>query len=382
MNKITDFIAQRTKGKSFKTNKYSLDNNPAPGIRYDAESYQAVPTRYGETTRHIQPVDISKMVRKLQHYPPLFKYFLDGSRMTYRVDDIIYEQKVFPIIAGQIGVGYCWREDRSLKGKNPEIHNVIVLPAAADKDGGFRNNFFEKLRAELCDIDVLKKRGVSFSKVLYYEETLKENENYEHKGIAKIQDAMIENEKKIVSELVKTNFLDQKNYLLKDGSLEYKNTKQGDDKEWIKIKNNYHFCIGASKTFNPEKFLDFKNRSNASMIANLKLYHRTPVYLYESNITGGVPFGVWYVRIRGGCYSSSPFDGILKLEKVLVTNKEKEEGMESDLVDTITAHIINERNPVCYGSDNRWINHIYPIYLTEQFIKSKYLSSEYFLNLF
>ena len=46
------------------------------------------------------------------------------------------------------------------------------------------------------------------------------------------------------------------------------------------------------------------------------------------------------------------------------------------------AHLMNERNPVCYGTDGRWANHIYPIYLTERYIKSQYLSSNLFLELF
>ena len=67
---------------------------------------------------------------------------------------------------------------------------------------------------------------------------------------------------------------------------------------------------------------------------------------------------------------------------MLVTDDEIEYGMDSQLVDTLTAYIINERNPACYGSDLRWANHIYPVYLTETFVKSKYISDESFLHLF
>ena len=60
----------------------------------------------------------------------------------------------------------------------------------------------------------------------------------------------------------------------------------------------------------------------------------------------------------------------------------KQDGISTDEVDTITANIINERNPVCYGADNRWANHLYPVYVTESFVKSKYLGENLFLNLF
>ena len=72
----------------------------------------------------------------------------------------------------------------------------------------------------------------------------------------------------------------------------------------------------------------------------------------------------------------------MKIEKILVTDDEQEKGLDSDEIDRISANLINERNPTCYGSDNRWANHLYPVYLTESFIKSKYLSDVFFLNLF
>jgi hypothetical protein len=73
---------------------------------------------------------------------------------------------------------------------------------------------------------------------------------------------------------------------------------------------------------------------------------------------------------------------MLELEKMLMTGNESENGLETDEIDTITANIINERNPVCYGVDKRWANHLYPVYLTEKYIKSQYISDLHFLNLF
>ena len=93
-------------------------------------------------------------------------------------------------------------------------------------------------------------------------------------------------------------------------------------------------------------------------------------------------FAVWYVRIRDNSRTRTAFDGVLKIEKMLVTQEETEKGIDSDLVDMLSALIINERNPVCYGSDLRWANHIYPVFLTESYVKSKYLSAESFLHIF
>ena len=157
--------------------------------------------------------------------------------------------------------------------------------------------------------------------------------------------------------------------------------KQGLDK-LEKFKNNYQFVVGVSKSFNPEYCIDKDGNNNSNMIANLPVFHRTPVNKYYSERIGDVYFAVWFVRIRERKYSNSPFDGVLKIEKILKNETEIEKGLDSELVDRITANIINERNPVCYGADRRWANHLYPIYVTESYLKSKYLGTNMFLNLF
>ncbi len=382
MKRIAEFIADATDGKSFKTNKYCLDSISNSTINYNEPSNISL-NQYAETIKIKETIDLTEQCKNIKGTEPLFKYFLDGSRRTYKVDDIIYDKKVFPIIAGQIGVGCCYRENSQLLPDILEMHNVIALPESADKDGNFRENFFENLKNKVSEIDILKNHNISFSKILIYsEQKLQPGQRYENFGIAKIQDEMIEKEKEVVAFLTKNDKLDQNTFLLKDGSLEYKKMKTGDYKDLSIIKSNYQSVIGASKSFNPEKCMDERGRSNASIIAKLPLFHRTPAYLYKSEISGDVKFAIWYVRIRDSKYTYSPFDGILKLERILITESEQENGIETDLINIITANIINERNPVCYGDDTRWANHLYPIYMTECYIKSKYLSTEYFLNLF
>lgn len=73
------------------------------------------------------------------------------------------------------------------------------------------------------------------------------------------------------------------------------------------------------------------------------------------------------------------FSDIVKCEMVLMDENDK---LETDKVDMISANLIREAYPVCYGVDTRWANHLYPIFLTESFCKSKYVDSNIILNLF
>ncbi|NMC59960.1 MAG: hypothetical protein GYA51_11375, partial [Candidatus Methanofastidiosa archaeon] len=316
---------------------------------------------------------------------PLFSYFLDGSRRIYKIDDLELGRKIFPIIGGQIGVACCERKSPSTFKKALLEHNLVLsLPSEADKDGRNSDQFFNSITQKINDLPKLSQYNLKFSKILVYpSKSLDPGEKFENLGIAKIQDEMIDCEKKIVAELVKKNLLNQDNYLLKDGSLQYKPMKSGDFRELSKLKSNYRCVVGLSKHFNPELSKDKLGKSNATKIAKLPLYHRTPAFMYQTDIVSTeVHFCIWYLRIRDVKYTESPFSGVVKVEKVLVTEDEIENGLNSDEVDLISANIINERNPVAYGSDTRWANHLYPVYLTEKYVKSQYISDLHFLNLF
>ena len=188
-------------------------------------------------------------------------------------------------------------------------------------------------------------------------------------------------EKNLVAELVRRGKLDQKNYLVKDGSLEYRVLP--DDKKFN--AKNYSFVIGVSKRFNPLLATDTSGKINPGIVADMPPLSRTPVTIFErtDNLHGGNKFAVWYLRLRDKKYSDSPFDGVIKVEKILVRDAELAKNkIDSDEVNLLSAYLLNERNPVCYGADNRWANHIYPIFLTESFIKSRFIAAETFLHLF
>lgn len=384
MEKLIEYLAKETRGKSFKSYKYCFEGVEVPSVIYDDNNDISFKS-FGETNSDNKKgtIDLTQRAKKFQDkdFPPLFKYFLDGTRRTYKIDDIAYQNRIYPIVAGQIGVGVTVRESpENFKAKKFEKHLVISVPDCADKDGK-GNLFFNNLVDKINNHESLKSKNLKFNKILSYEDK-GDDDKYENKGIATIQDEMIELEKQIVKELAQKNFLNENAYLIKDGSLEYAKMKTGNHRELSTLINNYRRVVGVSKSFNPESSHDERGKSNAKRIADLKLYHRTPAYMYDTSRVGDVKFAIWYLRIREAIRTASPFDGIIKIQKILVTDEEKKNGLDTTEIDNISANLINERNPVCYGSDNRWANHLYPIYLTERYLKSQYLSDAFFLNIF
>ena len=389
MAKIMEIIAKETKGKSYHTYKYSYDSIGLPSIDYDDDPNKIMKWQESaETGSPKRPIDLKPLADQLQEIgeTPLLKYFLDGSRHVFKVDDIDYNKQVFPVVAGQIGIGCCKRENKHMYKERFYRELVLALPDKANADGWNDTAYFASKVAKINESEELKRLGLRFSAILPYS-TAKAgtvDAKLDALAVAAVQDYMVEAEKRMVAELVKDKRLGQDAYLLKDGSLEYKVMKTGreDLRTLQKIKHNYSWVIGVSKSFNPESCLDHTGKPNSNYIADLPVYHRTPVARYENReFLGDVQFGVWYIRLRDKKRTQTPFDGVVKVEKIMM-DEEIDNGINSDIVDLISANIINERNPTCYGTDRRWANHLYPVFLTESYVKSKYISTEMFLHLF
>lgn len=389
MVKIMEIVAKETKGKSYRTYKYSYDSVGLPSIDYDDDTNKIMKWKdSAETGSPKRPIDLKPLADQLQEIgePPLLKYFLDGSRHVFKVDDIAYNKQVFPVVAGQIGIGCCRRENKRMHKERFYRELVLALPDKANADGWDDTAYFSSKVAKINESEELKRLGLKFSAIIPYStaKTGIVGAKLDTLAIAAIQNYMVEAEKRMVVELVKDKRLGQDAYLLKDGSLEYKVMKTGreDLRTLQKIKHNYSWVIGVSKSFNPESCLDHTGKPNSNYIADLPVYHRTPVARYENReFLGDVQFGVWYIRLRDKKRTQTPFDGVVKVEKIMM-DEEVETGIDSDVIDLISANIINERNPTCYGIDRRWANHLYPVFLTESYVKSKYISTEMFLHLF
>lgn len=389
MPKIMEIIAKETGGKSYQTYKYSYDSIGLPSIDYDDDPNRVMKWKdSGETEAPKKAIPLKALADQLISVgeEPIIKYFLDGSRHVFKVDDIAYNKQVFPVVAGQIGVGCCKRENKRMQKELFYRELVLTLPDKANPDSWDDAAYYAATLKKLNASHELKRLNLQFAAIKPYSTSKASLQGAKMDSLAVgiIQDHMIEAEKRMVLELVKAKKLNQNSYLLKDGSLEYQKMSSGkiELRSLQQIKHNYNWVIGVSKSFNPELCLDHTGKKNSNYIADLPVFHRTPVARYVSSYVGNdVEFGVWYIRLRDKRRTQTPFDGVVKVEKILM-DYESQHGIDTDVVNLISANIINERNPTCYGTDRRWANHLYPVFLTESYVKSQYISADMFLHLF
>ncbi len=365
MGKILRIVEKHSGGKCFYSERYSLDHFIVPEYQDKDEAFKN--DRIFET-HNTQGKNIP--LKYDLETSSLFNFFLDGSRRTYKIADFASsDNKFLPIVGGQIGAAVCYRHEKKVKKYKIKKKNVLAVP---DRMGGE----FDRIEKEISKV---KRHNFTINKLLEYRYSQRPELPFESLAIAKIQVEMLNMEIELIEEMVKSKKLRTDQMLIVDGSLQFSGIIGEQESIFLNV-------IGISKTFNPhlQGILKTKRKEIGYHLINLKFGERTAVYEYETsnNIGRTRKIGAWYLRMRPKKYLGNPLDGIIKVEKVATTRKEKSDGFDSSQIDEISRAILLERNVTSYGSDKRWANHLYPIYLTEMFIKNSFASEIYFLNIF
>lgn len=317
----------------------------------------------------------------------LFKFFMDGTRHVYKVGDIAIDGVVYPLAVGQIIVGYCGREGRDIKVG--EYRRILVLAVPVEYDTNHQGvNFFrhkcEELNAAIRETPLFSKFGIQLDSVIPYGRTGESQtelgrNKYLRLAVARIQNEMLDQERILVNDLVMSaKISDDNEMLIKDGSIEYKKdfTNRPDEMALSSsiFSSNFQFVIGVSKMFDPE-LLSKREPRIGTIIAELKPHCRTNAYQYHHE---GKIYCVWYIRLRDTINRPNRYADIIKVEMIM---KEGEKIKQTSLVNSISAHLINEAYPVCYGNDARWANHLYPVYVTERYCKSMFIDEKLIIRM-
>lgn len=232
---ILEWIEYDSKCKLVPTGKLQLDY-PDPDENVVDEILE-VNTNIAEN-KHGTSFDMSSFLAYGED--PLFHYFLDGSRRTYKVAELSHHEQYYPIFAGQIGVGCCSRDSREMRKFDYWGRLVLSLPDFVKKE-----EWTDQTTLYLSHINSdpkLKRLGLKFETLLYYNRQA--GDNPQNLAIARIQNYMSELEQKMVADMATRSDVDQRHFLLKDGSLQYfSREKQGsDENELVRSKKQLSFC--------------------------------------------------------------------------------------------------------------------------------------------
>lgn len=301
-----------------------------------------------------------------------FVYFMDGSRRTYKIGDMVLEgKKIYPVIVAQVRAG-CTERDGQKKissyGKVQMKNLLLLSDKMNDVDfAEIRQRILKTQMAQNLHLDIVK----------YHFDPTKDNVPV-NAAIAKANSMMHDMEINILEQMVNSEILEPDRMLIVDGPLQFIRQDTGRPE----FADLFYNVVGVSKSFDP--MLPTANRAKrgatqiGAELLKLNYGERTPVFLKENSKHR--KFGCWYLRIRPRDRVSNPLEGIIKIEKMAVL--EDDDGLNTSVVDNISLSLLNESAPTCYGRDKRWANHLYPVYLTETMIKASFESDLVFINNF
>jgi hypothetical protein len=362
------FGGEGSRFKCLPYEKRNLDENPDSEYReYDSRIRGTMfENPENNLIRTVPTTGVDEQVRTI------LTYFMDGSRRVFRFSDVILpDGRYYPILAGQVGVAVLKRtDDRSVSPMRTYVRyeNILVFPDTIDPADQ------EALRSELA------KRDLKFAVAAYETGHTggNQNEDYISIGTKKILDLMHDLELDSVKRMMTDRDLRDDAMLVVDGSLQFRREVLRRNQFPITQLAN---VIDISKSFTPSQPVTGARGSKhlGTFLQNLEYGQRTPVFKAGHDEFADV-LGVWYLRIRPRRMMTTPLAGIVKIE-VLANGDERDNGLDRDRVDHLSALILSERNITPYGSDNRWANHIYPIYLAELYLKSGFSSDVYFKGL-
>ncbi len=344
-------LLERKGLRFFQTDKMSLDNYYYEPFQDDKETFED--NRIFETeavvVKKVKSVDYS-----------IFSYFLDGSRKPYKIGDMITtDNKFAPVVAGQVGAACCHRIEKNMHQFSYNQKNYILFYDSINDD-------------DFIDIKKVYTNTLHFPIEMgkYTFDRIRDDAPT-NAAVACIHKKMQDMEIDMLNSIVNQHCLSTDSMLVIDGSLQFM-TQKFDPRIFYNV-------IGISKSFNPNLTGILKGKKQIGvLLANLEFGERTAVYKYDTD-KSRYTIGAWYLRIRQKTHIRNPLDGIIKIEKMAMDD-EKECGFDTSVIDNVSSSILGEIYPTCHGNDSRWNNHLYPIFLTEKYLKSKFMSDLLFIN--
>lgn len=297
--------------------------------------------------------DIMPVYRNENH---LFRYFLDGSFRHYFIATGMEQDRSTPIFLAQTSLAIVKRSQEGRLTRVMQDQKWIMMLAKNRISTTAWNGILNEankagLRIELHD---LGEEDPMSGKV-------NANQDLRERGRGKTRYLMSKAEFGIVSQFRK-EYSD--GWLIKDGLLSLGSYGTG-----MSIPQ----VVAVAKSFTTTQKFTTREGSKrekvniAKLISCLPPHSRTPVFEGYGGSTG-----FWYLRLRKSEELQYPLFGVIKIE----IPKLAEQPIATDLIDEVSAALLAEQFVTCYGSDERWHTHLYPIYQAEQSAKQLFYSTE------
>ena len=303
-------------------------------------------------TDQIEVIDIP------QDSDSLFRYFLDGSMITTPAGHVVDTRgRYLPLFIVQIGVAATQLIGSTIVIEKYRNRNILFLPDTfSDEDtktarqeimrdsNGSRFQFKLELdmypiKPDTVPVDSARERSLA---------------------------NMHRMEIKLIEHFSESGKVTRDSLLMIDGSLQfYENL----DRQRESFRN----VVGVAKSFDVHQRFGTGSRATAvgTIVAKLNHRHRTPAHKIEHR---NLSIGAWYLRL----HSPRPIanlgitDGVVKIELFPDNPPGTEPSLDTNRCNSISENVLSLRHPTTPWNDSRWASHLYPIHVTERYIKTRF----------
>lgn len=294
--------------------------------------------------------------RRVQHR---FRYFIDGSVRSYFLGTVLEHDRDTPILYAQIGACALRRANDGAVG----VHALETRHLLLAEQQQLSPQAWGRLQS-LCPPNLVELVDTSPNQPGAMGIDPRNRAN----GIARFRMRCLEGE--IMSQLL-PHLGDE--WLIMDGSLMFNPILRILQSAPTQQQAGIPSVLGVSKNFRKDPQFDVGRSPRAvrysiyRLLAGLPQEHRTLAF---KALDGQVAF--WYVRLRPQGALDYPLMGVVKCELVTPSDQPP----DSQLLDELSSALVAERSVSPHGRDRRWHAHLYPIYLAEQAIRSRFYSHE------
>ena len=300
-------------------------------------------------------------VRENNSHPrQLFRYFVDGSARTMNAGYIVdTRNRYLPIFMAQIAVAATRLHEAIIEVEDYRIRTAFFLPATFGA--------VDKKEAKKIIKDAAQSSRYPLNlEVDYY--TLDARTEPLDAARQKVLSCMHGMEIDLIQELAESGKVTQEDMLMIDGSLQFYNNLD-------KAREAFRNVVGIAKSFDLHQRIGSgpKAREVGAVVADLKHRYRTPARKVPVPRTNLV-IGAWYLRLhpaRRGVGLADD-DGVVKLELFALGGADRQQPLDMARCDLISRHVLQLRHPTTPSTDPRWASHLYPIHLTERYIKTRF----------
>ena len=296
--------------------------------------------------------------------PLLFRYFIDGSQRVTNAGYVVdTKNRYLPLLIAQIGVATTELRDSRLHIRHYDANNTLFFPDS------FSAEDLADAEATACNAARTSRLPLDLAFDRYEVDDTDQRPPMD-RARARVLHKMHSMEVDRIVTLAKDGDISRDALLLIDGSIEFY-------VDMDRYKEAFRNVVGVAKSFDLHR--PYVSGSAAervgALISRLPSAHRTPA---RGSPHRNLTIASWYLRLHdpGRMAALEYPDGVVKIEVFPDDPAHDSPKMDAARCSRISEHVLALRAPATPNTDARWASHLYPIHVTERYIKTQFRNDQ------